>query len=159
MRLMYRIGVISDTHGRLNPQVGKLFAGVDHIVHAGDVGSQDVLDKLALIAPLTAVSGNVDWSAGPPLADLPRAAQLDVAGIRIVIGHIRQYITQTWNLSEYGVRLAISGHTHRAQIEWRDEILFLNPGAAGAGRFGLPRSVALLEIEDDELRPRIVPLE
>lgn len=155
---MTRIGVISDTHGRLDPQVAEIFAGVDHIIHAGDIGAVDVLEALALIAPVTAVSGNVDWSSGTELAALPTAAQLDVAGVRFCVAHIRQYITRTWDVAEYGVRVVVFGHSHRALIEWRDEILWLNPGSAGAGRFGMPRSVALLEIAGDELRPSIVSL-
>jgi putative phosphoesterase len=154
-----RIGIISDTHGWLDPQVKHLFAGVDHIIHAGDIGQVSVLDELAALAPVTAVSGNVDWSSGSELADLPAAAQLDIAGVRFVIAHIRAYITQSWNLSEYGVRVAVYGHSHRAEIDWRDDILFLNPGSAGAVRFGLPRSVAVLVIDGDDLRPRITNLE
>ena len=157
---MKRIGLISDTHGWTDSQVGTLFAGVDHIIHAGDIGTVAVLDDLAAIAPVTAVSGNVDWSSGTELADLPPTAQVDIAGVRFVIAHIRGYITHTWDLSECGARVAVYGHSHRAEIEWRDDgMIFLNPGAAGAARFGLPRSVALLEIDGDDLRPRIVNLE
>ena len=156
---MKRIGVISDTHGWVDPQVGTLFAGIDHIIHAGDIGKATVLDDLAAIAPVTAVSGNVDWSSGTELADLPATALLDIAGVRFVIAHMRGYITQTWNLGECGARVAVYGHSHRAEIERRDGVLFLNPGAAGAARFGLSRSVALLEIDGDDLRPRIVNLE
>ena len=174
---MKRIGVISDTHGWVDPQVGLLFAGVDHIIHAGDIGKVAVLDDLAAIAPVTAVSGNVDWSSGTELADLPATAQLEIAGVRFFVAHMRGHITQNWDLSkrgaggecgagsdggaggERGACVAVYGHSHRAEIERRDGILFLNPGAAGAARFGLPRSVALLEIDGDDLRPRIVDLE
>ena len=152
------VGVISDTHGYLDPRVPDLFAGVEHIVHAGDVGDMAVVETLAQIAPVTVVSGNMDRSAGGEVAGLPSAAQVDVAGLRFLVAHIKEYVLRTWDPAEYGVAVVVCGHTHRAAIEERDGVLYVNPGVAGRAAAGTPRSVALIEIVDGRPQARIVPL-
>jgi putative phosphoesterase len=137
------VGVLSDTHGHLYPQVSRLLQGVDHIIHAGDIGSPHVLTGLRAIAPVTAVRGNCDhydWAA-----TLPTEAEVEMAGVRILVGHIAGHLRETL-ARKPGFRVAVTGHTHRAASEERDSVLHLNPGSAGPERFGHPRTMALLHI-------------
>lgn len=134
------IGVISDTHGQLPARVKTLLQGSDHIVHAGDIGSERVLAELRTIAPVTAVRGNCDleaWSRA-----LPVRAELELGGVHIVVGHIAAAL----RIAEDS-QVVITGHSHMAALEWRCGILHLNPGSAGSQRFGRPRSVARLVIQ------------
>jgi len=142
-----RIGVISDTHGRFDPALPEVFAGVAGIVHAGDVGSLDVLVALRVIAPLTAVRGNVDTSFG--VADLPAEAVVAFAGRRLLVGHVRDALLRRHDPVREGLACVVSGHSHRYAEIWEEGVLHLNPGSAGSARFGLPRSVALLEVNED----------
>jgi uncharacterized protein len=139
------VGVLSDTHGHLYPRVAQLLQGVEQIVHAGDVGSAQVLAALRSIAPVVAVRGNCDVEAWATA--LPQRAETIVGGIRIVVGHMGARLTGP---SESGDRSApgvvISGHSHLASLEWRGPVLYLNPGSAGPRRFGRPRTVAHLQI-------------
>jgi uncharacterized protein len=139
-----RIGVISDTHGRFDPALSELFAGVAGIVHAGDVGSLDVLVALRAIAPVTAVRGNVDVSFG--VADLPAEAVVAVEGRRLLVGHVREALLRRHDPVREGLACVVTGHSHRFVEVWQDGVLHLNPGSAGSARFGLPRSVVLLEV-------------
>jgi hypothetical protein len=141
------IGVISDTHGRLDVAVRETFAGVECIVHAGDVGGTDVLLELAAIAPLTAVRGNVDVVFG--VAELPDEAVLEVAGRRLLVAHVREALLRRHEPAREGFDIVVTGHTHRYAETWDGGVLYLNPGSAGARRFDLPRSVVLLELTDD----------
>lgn len=152
------VGVISDTHGYLDPRVPDLFAGVEHIVHAGDVGDMAIVERLAQVAPVTVVSGNMDRSAGGEVAGLPSAAQVDVAGLRFLVAHIKEYVLRTWDPAAYGAAVVVCGHTHRAAIEERDGVLWVNPGAAGRAPAGAPRSVAVIEIAAGRPQARIVLL-
>jgi putative phosphoesterase len=152
-----RIGVISDTHGWLDPVVLELFAGADQILHAGDVGEFRVLDALAQLAPLTAVRGNVD--RGEWARKLPEEASLELDGVRLLLGHDEGALLRRHSLLQEGISAIVSGHSHRPKMLWREGILHLNPGSAGRGRFGLPRSLAILELEGGDLRPRLVYLE
>jgi putative phosphoesterase len=139
------IGVISDTHGRFDAALHDIFAGVERIVHAGDVGS-GVLEPLRAIAPVTAVRGNVDgWLAD----ELPLEATLEIAGRRLLVAHVREHVLRDHEPAREGVDIVVTGHSHRFTEAWQDGVLYLNPGAAGAARFGLPRTVALLELNDD----------
>jgi putative phosphoesterase len=134
------VGVISDTHGQLPARVKTLLQGSDHIVHAGDIGSEQVLDQLRAIAPVTAVRGNSDleaWSRA-----LPVRAELELGGVHILVGHIAAAL----RIAEDS-QVVITGHSHMAALEWRCGILHLNPGSAGPRRFGRSRSVARLVIQ------------
>ncbi len=151
------IGVVSDTHSHYESKLDQLFAGVAHIVHAGDFGTFDVVERLRLLAPVTAVCGNVDR---PYFFDrLPWDAVVAVAGLRVLVGHIGTSLVGLRDLDAERIGMVVSGHSHRAAIEWRGDRLFLNPGYAGRPRFGLPRSVALVTVRDGTPEPRIVPLD
>lgn len=150
------IGVVSDTHGHYDPQLDRLFAGVAHIVHAGDFGTLDVLERLRLLAPVTAVCGNVDR---PDFLDqLPWEAEVEVAGLRVLVGHIGTSLVGLRDPVAEGIGMVVSGHSHRPAVEWRGATLFLNPGYAGRPRFGQARSVALVTVRDGVPEPEIVPL-
>jgi putative phosphoesterase len=151
------IGVVSDTHAHYDPKLDELFAGVTHIVHAGDFGTFDVIERLRLLAPVTAVCGNVDRQYF--LGQLPWEAEAEVAGLRILVGHIGTSLVGLRDLDAEGIGMVVSGHSHRAAIEWRGDRLFLNPGYAGKSRFGQPRSVALVTVRDGRPEPEIVALD
>ncbi len=149
------IGVVSDTHGHYDDQLDALFAGALHIVHAGDVGS-GVLPRLEALAPLTVVAGNTD---PPSWEDLPLQAEAEVAGLRIIVCHILSSLMGRHDPVTEGYDVVVSGHSHRAAVEWRGETLFLNPGSAGRARFGGPRTCALLTVGSaGRPEPRIVTL-
>ncbi len=133
------VGVISDTHGQLSPRVKTLLQGSDHIVHAGDIGSERVLEELRAIAPVTAVRGNCDTEAWARA--LPVRAELELGGVRIVVGHIAAALRVAFDS-----QVVITGHSHMAALQWRGAVLHLNPGSAGPQRFGRMRSVARLVI-------------
>lgn len=153
----YRLGVVSDTHGRLSPDVLAALEGVDGILHAGDVGSLEVLTGLEAIAPVWAVRGNVDRA--PWSADLPHERLIEVGGRRILLGHIREDLLRAGDPQIRGLDALIFGHSHRPLEEWHAGVLYLNPGSAGPRRFRLPRAVALLEVGAPGLHPRILILE
>ena len=136
------VGVISDTHGHLYPQVAKLLQGLDHILHAGDVGSPEVLRALRLIAPVTAARGNMD--TGGWADALPSRAEVELGGVCIVVGHIAPRPDGAGRGGRPVV--VVSGHSHVASLEQRGDVLYLNPGAAGPRRFGRARTIARLEI-------------
>jgi len=136
------VGVISDTHGHLYPQVAKLLEGVDHIIHAGDIGSPEVLRALRLIAPVAAVRGNMD--TGGWADALPSRAQVELGGVCIVVGHIAPRADGAGRDGQPLV--VVSGHSHVASVQQRGDVLHLNPGSAGPRRFGRARTVARLEI-------------
>jgi uncharacterized protein len=149
------VGVISDTHGLLRPQALAALAGVDAIVHAGDIGAPEVLTELGRIAPVTAVRGNNDratWADG-----IPDIALLDVGDARLYVLHDRHELTI--NPAEAGVAAVISGHSHRPHIEERDGVLFVNPGSAGPRRFSLPVATARLRVERGAVTGEIVLLD
>lgn len=144
-----RIGLISDTHGMLRPQVFDRLSGVERILHAGDVGPADLLVELEAIAPVTAVWGNTDTFDVRERVEA--VARLDLVGHRVVVLHGHQLGTPTPD----GLRRAVPdadvivyGHTHRPLIDEEDGVLVVNPGAAGAARFGIPPSVAILSLGD-----------
>jgi len=150
------IGVVSDTHAYYDPKLDELFAGVTHIVHAGDFGTFDVIERLRLLAPVTAVCGNVDRQYF--LDQLPWEAEVTVAGLRVLVGHIGTSLVGLRDPVSEGVGMVVSGHSHRAAVEWRGETLFLNPGYAGKSRFAQARSVALVTVRAGKPEPEIVPL-
>ena len=156
-----RLGVISDTHGLLRPEVFDAFAGVDQILHAGDVGGLDLLTELETLAPVTAVYGNTDDS--DLRSTLPKVATLQLDGFDIVVTHGHQLGSPTpeaLNAAFPDAQIIVFGHTHRPLLTIVDVVVtVMNPGGAGARRFNLPPSVGILELEPGiPPRGRILPL-
>ncbi len=156
-----RLGLIADTHGLLRPGVHELFKGVDVILHAGDVGDAEVLDELELLAPVTAVYGNVD--TGALRRRLAKVAEVEIDGLAVVVTHGDQLASRTPEALKAAFPKAdviVFGHTHRALIrDLPDFTVVINPGAAGAARFGARPSVAIMETEPGiPPRARIVPI-
>lgn len=155
-----RIGIVSDTHGLLRAQVLELFAGVEHILHAGDVGDPDILTALETLAPVTAVWGNVD---GRELRGrIPEVAQLELGGVQVVMLHGMQLGSPTPEKAaarhpEAG--LVVFGHSHRPLVRQVGPVLAVNPGSAGPRRFKDPVTVALAELEDGRATARLVDLD
>lgn len=156
-----RLGIISDTHGTLPPEVFEVFKSVDHILHAGDVGSAHILTELEALARVTAVYGNTDgWGLR---AKLPRVAKLRLDGFDIVVTHGDQFGTPTPEALHEAFpegEILVFGHTHRPLVETVDVVVTaMNPGSAGAPRHGLPPSVGIMELEPGiPPRARLVPM-
>ena len=148
------IGVISDTHGLLRPEAMEALRGVEHILHAGDVGDPTILDSLREIAPVTAISGNID--VGGPCSHLLSTEVVTLHGHTFYMLHDRHALDL--DPAAAGFSAVISGHSHRPLIEWRHGVLYMNPGSAGPRRFSLPVSIGLLTIGADGLQPRLVTL-
>jgi len=146
-----RVGIISDTHGLFDPRVVTVFAGVDLILHAGDVGTLAVLDNLMAIAPVTAVRGNVDYDAWA--WELPQEAVVELNGRRLLVAHIKEDLLRRRDPECEGFSAVVTGHSHAPAIGRRGGVLYLNPGSAGRRRFHLPRAVALLTIPADAGAP------
>ncbi len=149
-----RIGLISDTHGLLRPEALSFLAGCDHIVHGGDIGKPGILDELAQIAPLTVVRGNNDRE--PWAAAIPVTATLHCAGVTLYAIHDLKELDIDPRAA--GVRVVVSGHSHKPACSERGGVLYVNPGSAGRRRFTLPVSCAELLIEGDVVTPRIVTI-
>jgi uncharacterized protein len=144
-----RIGLISDTHGMLRPQVFDRLSGVERILHAGDVGPADLLVDLEAIAPVTAVWGNTDTFDVRERVEA--VVRLELAGRRVVVLHGHQLGSPTPDALRRAypdADIIVYGHTHRPLIDAEDGVLVVNPGAAGAARFGIPPSVAILSLGD-----------
>ena len=156
-----RLGVISDTHGLLRPEVFEVFRQVDHILHGGDVGPAAILAELGAIAPVTAVYGNTDdWDLR---AQLPQVATLQLDGFEIVVTHGDQFGVPTPEAVQAAfpsAEIIVFGHTHRPVLTLVDTVVtVMNPGGAGPRRFSLPPSVGILELEPGiPPRGRLVPL-
>lgn len=152
-----KIGVISDTHGHLDPQIPRLFKGVDNILHAGDIGPNPVLIDLEHIAPVTAVLGNTDFGL-----TVRETETIELGGFKFLINHIVDPGRLEPMLKERIQRqepdVVVFGHTHRTCDEKIDGIRFFNPGYAGAKRGAQSRSVAVLHYESDGLRPEFLDL-
>jgi putative phosphoesterase len=148
------VGVISDTHGLLREEAIAALAGVEHILHAGDVGDAAILDVLRGIAPLTAIRGNVDGYG--PCGSLPDTEVVALGGATFYMLHDRNQLDLDPGAA--GFAAVISGHSHQPKIEWRKGVLHFNPGSAGPRRFTLPVTVGKIEIVDGKLEPVIVPL-
>lgn len=142
-----RIGLISDTHGLLRPAVHDALAGVSLILHAGDVGGDEILDELAIIAPVMAVQGNCDAPWDPRLKP---ALDLELGGLRVHVSHGHELgrPKPAAVAKAYDADVCVYGHTHRQVIERVGGRLVVNPGAAGERRFDLAASVAVLTIRD-----------
>ncbi|MGE5238981.1 MAG: metallophosphoesterase family protein [Chloroflexota bacterium] len=148
------IGVISDTHGLLRSEALRVLHHVERIVHAGDIGSPDVLKQLRDIAPVVAVRGNMDgdaWSYA-----LSRTEVVQAGKVRLYVLHDLSALDLDPAAAGFGA--VISGHSHRPSVRHRDGVLYLNPGSAGPRRFDLPVTVALLRIRGDALSAEIVHL-
>lgn len=154
-----RVGIISDTHGLLRPEVFSAFEGVDHILHAGDVGSTGLLVELEAIAPVTAVWGNADgWEVR---ARVPEVARVELGGVAVVVVHGMQVGSPTpakVAAAYPAAGLVVFGHSHRPVIERVGGVLAVNPGSAGRRRFRDPVTVALAEVQGGEVSARLVPL-
>ena len=148
------IGVISDTHGLLRPEAAAALRGLDRIIHAGDIGGQDILTALAALAPVTAVRGNND--RGPWADAIATTEIVDADGVLIHVIH---------DVSELdldpvaaGFAVVIAGHSHRPMREERNGVLWFNPGSAGPRRFQLPIAIGRLTIEGGRARGEIITL-
>jgi len=148
------IGVISDTHGLLRPEAVEALVGVDHILHAGDVGDPAILDRLRGIAPLTAIRGNVDVSG--ICGALPATQAVDLGGRLFYLVH--SLADLDISPAAAGIAAVVSGHSHRAEIREREGVLYLNPGSAGPLRFDLPLTLAKVSVTDGVVRARILKL-
>lgn len=154
--MTFKIGVISDTHGLLRPEVERCFAGVSHIIHAGDIGVPEVVESLRRIAPVTAIRGNVDRGAWAKR--FCETQTLRLGGRCLYVLHDLKELTIS--PPELGIDVVISGHSHRVQIKTFDGVLYLNPGSAGRRRFKLPITLAMLELDrSGALQPLIHELD
>jgi putative phosphoesterase len=151
---LFTIGLISDTHGLLRPEAVEALHGANHILHAGDVGAAGILDKLREIAPLTAIRGNVDVAG--VCGALPATEAVELGGRLFYLVHAVQDLDISPQAA--GVAAVIYGHSHRAEMQQRNGVLYLNPGSAGPRRFDLPITLAKIELADGDLRARIVAL-
>jgi uncharacterized protein len=146
-----RIGIISDTHGLLRPEAAQRLAGVAHIIHAGDIGREDILVGLRRIAPLTAIRGNVDtgdWAKEYPDTQVVRLGERSF----YVLHDLQELQIDP---AGCGIDVVVSGHSHRPRVETVDGVLYLNPGSAGPRRFKLPITLATLELSASGLQPVI----
>jgi len=155
------IGVISDTHGLFDPKLPSLFSSVSRILHAGDVGHLRVLEQLAKIAPVTAISGNIDEGNLPP--GFATEEEICLEGIQIFMTHIlgspaRIVPAMRKRIEQAAPNVVIFGHSHKPLLETIEGILYFNPGSAGPRRFSLPRSVGLLRIREGKCEGEIVYL-
>jgi putative phosphoesterase len=148
-----RVGVVSDTHGLLRPNVLDRLAGCERILHAGDVGDLSILEALRRIAPVEAIRGNTDSGAA---AQLPETLAGDLGGLPYRMVHRREDADPAWMR---GLRLLVFGHSHRPELEWRGDCLLLNPGAVGPRRFHLPLTLAILTVADSRIVPEILAVE
>jgi len=149
-----KVGVISDTHGLLRPEAIDALKGCDLIVHAGDIGKPEVIEALGALAPLQVVRGNNDLKL-PWAAQIADQLRFEMGGWQVLLVHD---IADVPDALDEGVRVVITGHSHKPLIDWREGRLFLNPGSAGPRRFKLPVTVAVIEVEGEKLVPRIIPL-
>jgi putative phosphoesterase len=150
---MFRIGLLSDTHGLLRPQALAFLRGSDHIVHAGDICDPAILDQLAALAPLTAVRGNNDF--GPWAERLPETCVADIGGLRLCVLHD---LAQLRLDPAAGVQVVVTGHSHKPRIAREGGVLYVNPGSCGPRRFTLPIAAAELLVDGGEATARIEEL-
>jgi putative phosphoesterase len=152
---VHTLGVISDTHGLMRPEALAALAGVERIVHAGDIGDQAVLDALGRVAPVTAVRGNND--RGRWAADIPETEVVEVGGVSLYLLHDLHELDLEPRAA--GFAAVISGHSHQPRLEDKGGVLYLNPGSAGPRRFKLPISLARLRIAGGRVQAELVTLQ
>lgn len=150
----WKIGVISDTHGLLRPEVFDAFQDVELILHAGDIGGDDIFIELQAIAPVLAVRGNMDYGAW--LADIPAHREINLGKQRIFLVHDPAHAD--FDPGKRGFQGIIFGHTHRPHLETHKGILMLNPGSAGHRRKHYPISLAILNIRDGQMDAELIEL-
>ena len=148
--MTFRIGIISDTHGLLRPEAERGLTGVNHIIHAGDIGRPEIVDALRRIAPVTAIRGNVD--SGEWAREYPDTKLVRLAGKSIYVLHDLKTLQVDPGA---GIDVIISGHSHVPKIDTVGGVLYLNPGSAGRRRFKLPITLATLEVTPEGMRPEI----
>lgn len=148
------IGVISDTHGLFRPEAVAALRGVDLILHAGDIGSAEVLETLQGMAPVVAVRGNND--KGDWAEELPQWEVTEVGAIYIYMIHDLKEIDLS--PAAAGFQVVVSGHSHKPSVEERKGVLYVNPGSAGPRRFRLPISVARLKVSGEAVRAEVIKL-
>jgi uncharacterized protein len=159
-RRTIRIGVITDTHGLYDPAIERHFVGVTEILHAGDIGKKAVIQRLRRIAPVTAVSGNVDDYEA---SGFPRRRLLQRGGVRIALCHVlyeKGKMTaeaEAW-LDREQPDVCVFGHSHRPTLGWHGRTMLFNPGSAGPKRFSLPRGIGFLTVEGRKMTPKLVRL-
>ena len=150
----WKIGVISDTHGLMRPEVFDAFQDVELILHAGDIGGDDILMELQAIAPVLAVRGNMDYGAW--LTDIPATREVSLGKQRIFMVHDPAHVDFDPEKSVFqGI---VFGHTHQPYLEKHKDILMLNPGSAGYRRKNYPVSLAILNIRDGQLDAELIQL-
>jgi putative phosphoesterase len=170
------VGLISDTHGFFDPRLSEIFSGCELILHAGDVGPDDVLEELRRIAPVRAVRGNVD----PAASNLPLSLTLTAAGLTVHVLHILPVaqsqleawatLKRRWQVLPRGASrllhafdpsldVVLFGHSHQPCVVELGDILWVNPGSAGRKRFKLPRTCARLEVSGETAKVHVLPLE
>jgi len=155
------VGIVSDTHGYLNPKVPELLAGVEHILHAGDIGDAGIIDDLAKIAPVTTVRGNNDRTG--PESLFPEEATLELDGWTFFLTHQVKVPKGPDDPSmelyqKAGADVVVFGHSHIALQRQIGPVLFFNPGAAGKRRFKVVPSIGLLELQDGRVQGTIIPI-
>ena len=149
------VGIISDTHGLMRPEAITALQGSDLIIHAGDVGTPEIIDRLNAIAPTHAVRGNVDTQSWA--RSLPDTRVVEAAGLTLFVLHVRAELVVDPVIAGYAA--VIFGHSHNPSIETRGGVLWLNPGSAGPRRFRLPITVARVRISGQQMEPAIVELD
>jgi putative phosphoesterase len=149
-----RVGIISDTHGLLRPEAETALRGVQLIVHAGDVGSPEILPRLKAIAPVFAVRGNIDTE--PWAKELPLTTVVETGGASFYVLHNLRDLDLKPEAAKFD--FVISGHTHQAEQAERNGVMYLNPGSAGPKRFHLPVTLALLDLSSKPWRANVVRL-
>jgi len=149
------VGVISDTHGLLRPEAVEALDGSDLILHAGDIGSADILETLAEIAPVIAVRGNTDrdlWAK-----DVPESMAVEIGDLTVYLLHDRNLLDL--NPSAAGFAAVVSGHSHEPKQEVKEGVLYFNPGSAGPKRFKLPVSLGRLVVHGRSIEPELITLD
>lgn len=152
--MSFTIGVISDTHGLLRPEAVRLLESCNAIIHAGDIGSEEIMAALKAMAPTYAVRGNVDWE--PWTVNMPVNDLAEIAGYCFYIIHIPGNIDL--DPAAAGVDAVISGHSHMPDLYMKGKVMYMNPGSAGPGRFAKPVTMGKILIDDQGLHPEIIDL-
>jgi putative phosphoesterase len=149
------VGVISDTHGLIRPEALHALRGCDLLIHAGDIGDPEIIERLRALAPVSAVRGNIDREAWA--TSFPPTEVVEVDGKHFYVLHDLSQLDL--DPVAAGFAVVVSGHSHRPSTQRRDGVLYVNPGSAGPRRFKLPVTVALVRMTRDEIRPEIVELD